>query len=167
MAWCRKTVEGVRLHLDVSETRLLAYLGRQLRRMLSSGDPRAAALRAFHPSQQRVRDPEAFASELDAEMDAALMRHRLDRIESMAKEMSDPENPEGLTLVLGPERVDIWLAYLADLRLLLGGVMGISAENGNRIGEGNPEDWSTETRMYVFLSGLQENLLLQVLGEES
>jgi hypothetical protein len=165
MDWCRKTVDGVRLHLDVSETRLLAYLGRQLRRMLASGDPRAAALRAFHPPQQRDRDPEAFASEMDADMDAALMRHRLERIDSMAAEMPDPEDPDGLTLVLGPERADSWLAYLADLRLLLGGVLGITTENGNRIGEGDPADWTPETRMYVFLSALQENLLQQILGD--
>jgi hypothetical protein len=69
------------------------------------------------------------------------------------------ETDEGLDVVLEQTRCDVWLAYLADLRLLLAEVIGITRENPDPFMDGEPEDWTLEMQMYHFLSVLQEWML--------
>ena len=156
MASCRKTRNGIELTLVSNEVDLLRFLGGELRRLLEHGDPDQGILKPFHPQQQRRDDPEAVSTELDGSMDAELLLHRLKRIEEVQEELlREAEEDQGLRVVLTQARADTWLAYLADLRLLLSAVIGITPEEPDPIGE-DEEEWTIEMRMYVFLSAMQE-----------
>lgn len=164
MATCRKTRQGIDVTLSAHEVDLIRFLGGELRRLLEHGDPEQGILKPFHPQQQRRDDPEAAATELDASMDAELMLHRLRRIEEVQEELlRDATEDEGLRVSLTEARADIWLAYLADLRLLLSAVIGITPEEPDPIGD-DEDEWTMEMRMYVFLSALQEWLIQALNG---
>jgi hypothetical protein len=143
---------------------VLRFLGRELHRLLEFGDPEQGVLKPFHPRQQRGADPECVPTELDRDMDDALMQHRLERIGEVQETLlKDAE--EGLDELFTEARLDIWLAYLADLRLLVSAVIGITPENPDPI-DADPAEWTMEEEMYVFLSALQEGLIVAVQGGE-
>lgn len=165
MARCARTPEGIRLRLEPQEVELLRFLGRELRRLLEYGDPDHGVLKPFHPRQQRGADPENASTGLDEAMDEELMRLRLERIGEVRRELlRDVEEGEGLDAVFSEARLDTWLAYLADLRLLVSTVIGICPEEPDPI-DPDPREWTMEEEMYVFLSALQEGLIEAVQGE--
>lgn len=100
-------------------------------------------------------------TELDEAMDAELLAYRLERLESVRKELLGVQDisPKGKTLSLSMERVDTWLGWLADLRLLLAAVMGLGAGAPDPLDDTDPEEMVPEQRMYLFLTGLQDILL--------
>ena len=160
MASCHKTEEGLHLCLEANEVDLIRFLGKELRRLMEHGDPAQASLRSFYPSQQRKRDPESVATDLEGEMDKELMRLRVRRIESIQNILLNREDLDAeLDVTLDETQTDIWLAYLADLRLLLSAVIGITPENPDPFMGTDREDWTLEMKMYEFLSVLQEWLL--------
>ena len=161
MAWCRRDSKGLVLHLEEGEVLLLRFLGGELGRLLQDGDFSKSAMHAFSPRQQRQADPNSAPSELDEAMDAELLAFRLERLEAVSAEILGEPTPsgKGLTLKLEPARVDTWLGWLTDLRLLLGAVLGLGPENQDPLDESDPDEWTPEQRMYVFLSGLQDILL--------
>jgi|GEM_PF-1069150 len=167
MATCARTDDGIELTLTPNEVDLLRFLGGELRRLLEHGDPDQGILKPFHPRQQRRDDPEAVNTDLDHAMEAELLLHRLERIsgvqDELLSEVEAEEREEALRVVLSEARADIWLAYLADLRLLLGAVLGITPENPDPMDE-DPEEWTLEMRMYVFLSALQEGMIDALSG---
>lgn len=164
MAWCRRHPEGLLLHLHEREVGLLQFLARELRRLLEHADPERPEMSGFSPALQRQADPESVHSGLEEEMDREIMLFRLERLESVEKELIDDEqiSEEGLTLTLSPERADIWLAWITDLRLLLGMVLGLTPENPQKLDELDPDEWLLEHRMYFFLSELQELMLMKM-----
>lgn len=123
-------------------------------------------MHGFSPAQQRKNDPAAAAGELDEAMDEELLLYRLERVEQVSLDFMDPQKhlEEGLTLQLDIPKADTWLAWLTDLRLLLGAVLGMSPENPDPIDFEDPGEWSLEERMYVFLSELQEMMLVKMGG---
>ena len=164
MAVCKKQEDGLALRLHTEEVRLFHYLSRQLSQLLRHGDPDAEALRNFYPSAQRERDPKVADTGLDEAMDAELMLFRSQRIDSVVSQLPPEEDlsEDGwYNFSLGDEAFETWLAFLTDLRLLLGAVLRLDPDSEAVIGEGDPASWSHETRMYVFLSGLQEMMLEQ------
>jgi hypothetical protein len=164
---CVKTAEGLRIDLGANEVNLFLFLGRELRRLLEKGDPDQAMLKPFHPGKQRADDPHAVRAEMDAGMDADLMQYRLARIETIQKELLPAETKgKRLRLVLDETRTDLWLAYLADMRLLVGTVIGFSVEDPMPYPEDDPDQWTQEIHMYHFLSYVQEEILEMVMGEE-
>lgn len=166
MASCRRSPEGIQLTLEVNEVDLIHFLGRELRRLVENGDPRHQSLRPFLPSLQRERDSESVVSGLENDMDRALITARLDRIEDIQKELLHrDQDMDVLQVTLDENAADIWLAYLADLRLLLSAVVGITPENPDPFSEQNEADWTIEMKMYEFLSVLQEWILGEVMGE--
>ncbi|MCC5850817.1 MAG: DUF2017 family protein [Verrucomicrobia bacterium] len=166
MAWCRRHPDGLLLHLVSNEVELLRFLTRELRRLLENGDFSQPAMHGFSPAQQRKNDPAAAAGELDEAMDEELLLYRLERVEQVSLDFMDPQKhlEEGLTLQLDIPKADTWLAWLTDLRLLLGAVLGMSPENPDPIDFEDPGEWSLEERMYVFLSELQEMMLVKMGG---
>ena len=169
MAWCRRDPEGLKLHFDANEVGLFHFLCRELKRLLEHGDFDQPAMTGFSPSLQRAEDPRAEAGELDEAMDQELMLYRLARVEEVRKELleaaPDGEVPEeGLVLTLDMARADVWLAWLTDLRLLLGAVLGLSPETPESIDWDDPASWTMEERMYLFLSELQEMMLSKMGG---
>ncbi|WFB37531.1 DUF2017 family protein [Kiritimatiellota bacterium B12222] len=167
MASCLKTPEGIQLSLEANEVDLIHFLGRELRRMLDQGDPTYPSLRPFHPSLQRAGDPESALTGLEEDMDKALMMIRLERIEGIQEELLHRDaGTDVLQVTMDEARTDLWLAYLADLRLLLSAVIGITPENPDPFMDQNEEDWTMEMKMYEFLSVLQEWLLGAVMGED-
>ncbi|MEX2606426.1 MAG: DUF2017 family protein [Kiritimatiellia bacterium] len=160
MASCRKTQTGLHLHLEANEVDLIRFLGKKLRRLMEHGDSSQSGLRSFYPSQQRERDPESVPTDLEGEMDRELMHLRLRRIESIQNTLLNREDADAeLDVILDETQTDIWLAYLADLRLLLSAVIGITPENPDPFMDRDREDWTMEMNMYEFLSVLQEWLL--------
>lgn len=164
MAWCRRHPEGLLLHLHEREVGLLQFLARELRRLLEHADTDRPEMTGFCPALQRRADPDSVHSGLEEEMDQEIMRHRLERLESVEKELIPDEavHDEGLTLTLSPERADIWLAWITDLRLLLAMVLGLTPDNPQRLDALDPDDWLLEHRMYFFLSELQELMLTKM-----
>jgi len=164
MAWCRRHPEGLLLHLHEREVGLLQFLARELRRLLEHGDTDRPEMTGFCPALQRNNDPDSVQSGLEEEMDREIMIYRLNRLESVEKELiGDGEvGEEGLTLTLRPERADTWLAWITDLRILLGMVLGLTPENPQRLDDLDPDDWLLEHRMYFFLSELQELMLMKM-----
>lgn len=166
MAWCRRHPEGLLLHLHEREVNLLHCLARELRRLLEHGDETRPEMSGFSPALQRNADPESVQSGLEEEMDREIMLFRIERLESVEKELlTDADelvSEEGLTLTLSPERADTWLAWITDLRLLLGMVLGLTPENPQHLDEIDPDDWLLEHRMYFFLSELQELMLMKM-----
>jgi hypothetical protein len=145
--------------LEAHEVNVMRFLGRELRRLLEYGDPEQGVLKPFHPMQQRGADPECVPSELDQDMDMELMRCRLDRIDAIQEHLLRVEEEEAaLEQVLSETDLDNWLAYLTDLRLLVSAVIGITPENPDPL-DPDPDEWTMEQEMYVFLSALQEGLL--------
>ncbi len=166
MASCRKSSEGIQLTLEANEVDLIHFLGRELRRLVENGDPRHQSLRPFLPSLQRQRDPESVISGLEKDMDDALMRSRLDRIEEVQGELLHRDaDTDVLQVTLNENEADTWLAYLADLRLLLSAVVGITPENPDPFTEQDEEGWTIEMKMYEFLSVLQEWILCAVMED--
>ncbi len=160
MASCHKTEEGLQLCLEANEVDLIRFLGKDLSRLMEHGDPTQPNLRSFYPSQQRERDPESVATDLEGEMDLELMRHRLRRIESIQNTLLNREDLTAeLEVCLDETQTDIWLAYLADLRLLLSAVIGIIPENPDPFMGKDHDEWTMEMKMYEFLSVIQEWLL--------
>ena len=160
MAKCKAVSDGIRLELEPNETDLLRFLGRELGRLLESSGENGQNLAAFSPSRQREADREAVLGDLEEPMEAELLLHRLKRIESVQEELLEgSEAGQALNVVLDEARSDVWLAYLADLRLLLAKVIGITPENPVPFTELNPNDWTLEMKMYEFLSVLQEWIL--------
>lgn len=160
MASCHKTEEGLHLCLEANEVDLIRFLGKELRRLMENGDPSQSSLRSFYPSQQRKRDPESVPTDVEGEMDLELMKLRLRRIESIQNSLLNRQDPAAnLDVTLDATQTDIWLAYLADLRLLLSAVIGITPENPDPFMGTDHEDWTMEMKMYEFLSVLQEWLL--------
>lgn len=149
------------LHLDEGELRLLGFLAGELGRLLQDGDFSKPAMLGFSPGLQRERDPLSAETELDEAMDAELLAYRLERLESVRKELLGVQDisPKGKTLSLSMERVDTWLGWLADLRLLLAAVMGLGAGAPDPLDDTDPEEMVPEQRMYLFLTGLQDILL--------
>lgn len=143
---------------------LLQFLARELRRLLEHGDTDRPEMTGFSPALQRNNDPDSVQGGLEEEMDREIMLYRLDRLESVEDELIGDEEvgEEGLTLTLSPERADIWLAWITDLRLLLGMVLGLTPDNPQRLDELDPDDWLLEHRMYFFLSELQELMLMKM-----
>jgi hypothetical protein len=164
MAWCRKHPEGVLLHLHEREVGLLQFLARELRRLLENADTDRPEMTGFCPALQRKRDPDAVHSGLEEEMDLEIMRFRLERLETVEKELiqDDLVTDDGMTLALSPERADIWLAWITDLRLLLAMVLGLTPDNPEVLDDLDPDDWLLEHRMYFFLSELQELMLMKM-----
>lgn len=166
MAQCTRTPNGIQLRLEPQEVELLRFLGRELRRLLEHGDPDHGALRPFQPRQQRGADPENAATELDEAMDAELMRLRLERIEEVRERLlREVGEDEELEEVFSEAELDVWLAYLADLRLLVSAVIGITPEDPDPI-DPDPREWTMEEEMYIFLSALQEGVLDSLQGED-
>ena len=97
--------------------------------------------------------------DLEVPMEAELLLHRLERIERIQKELVGQSDDQPLDLYLDETQSDIWLAYLADLRLLLAEVIGITQGNPDPFTEEDPEEWTMEMQMYHFLSVLQEWIL--------
>jgi hypothetical protein len=160
MASCHKSEAGIHLCLESNEVDLIHFLGRELRRLMEHGDSKPVILQSFYPSLQRERDPESVPTDLEGEMDRELMLLRLQRIEDIQKTLLDRKDKhDGLDLILDETQHDIWLAYLADLRLLLSAVIGITPENPDPFMEKDRPDWTMEMNMYEFLSVLQECLL--------
>lgn len=151
--------------LQPNEADLLRFMGRELRRLLEHGQQEGQKLTAFSPSRQREKDAEAVVGDLEGSMELELMYHRLSRIESVQEELfAGSEAEQGLDVVLDQTRCDVWLAYLADLRLLLAEVIGIDRENPDLFLDNDPEDWTLEMQMYHFLSVLQEWILDALTG---
>jgi len=145
---------------------LIHFLGRELRRLVEKGDSTNQSLRPFYPSMQRQLDPESVMAGLEVDMDEALMRTRLERIlEVQESLLHRDDETDVLQVTLDETTTDIWLAYLADLRLLLSAVVGITQENPDPFLEQEEEAWTVEMKMYEFLSVLQEWLLDAVMGE--
>jgi hypothetical protein len=166
MASCRKLPEGIQLTLEANEVDLIHFLGKELRRLVENGDPQHQSLRPFLPSLQRQRDSESVVSGLESDMDVALMKARIDRIEGIQKELLHRDHEtDVLQVTMDETAADIWLAYLADLRLLLSAVVGISPDNPDPFLEQEEADWTIEMKMYEFLSVLQEWILGAVMGE--
>lgn len=166
MATCKRTRKGIRIKLEAHEVDVLKFLGRELRRLLEFGDPEQGVLKPFHPVQQRGADPESVSTELDGAMDAELMRRRMERIGEVQKTLLEAaEEERGLNEVFSEARLDTWLAYLADLRLLVSAVVGITPENPDPIDD-DPAEWTMEEEMYVFLSALQEGLVYAIQGDD-
>ncbi len=142
----------------------MQFLARELRRLLEHGDPERPEMTGFSPALQRRADPEAVHSGLEEEMDQEIMLYRLERLESVEKELIGDVDvgDEGLTLTLSPERADTWLAWITDLRLLLGMVLGLTPDNPQVLDDLDPDDWLLEHRMYFFLSELQELMLMKM-----
>lgn len=160
MAKCTTQESGIRLELEANEADLLRFMGRELCRLLESGKEGGQKLTAFSPIRQRENDEQAVVGDLEAPMEAELMFHRLKRIESIQEELLQGSDAgQGLDLSLDETQCDIWLAYLADLRLLLAEVIGITPENPDPFMEDDPEEWTLEMKMYEFLSVLQEWIL--------
>lgn len=164
MAWCRRHPEGLLLHLHEREAHLLQFLCRELRRLLDNADHSRPEMSGFSPALQRQADPQSVHSGLEEEMDREIILYRLERLESVEKELLNDEIPgeEGLTLTLSPERADTWLAWITDLRLLLGMVLNLTPEHPQKLDEIPPEEWLLEHRMYFFLSELQELMLMKL-----
>lgn len=166
MAWCRRHPEGLVLHLHAREVNLLRFLGRELRRLLENADMSRGEMTGFSPARQRAQDPQAAWTELDESMDAELMQYRLERLETVQRELlgdAPVDEAEGLTLTLTPERTDTWLAWITDLRLLLAVVLNLTPENPDRLDRLPPEEWLLEHRMYFFLSELQELMIAKIM----
>ncbi|MEX2382040.1 MAG: DUF2017 family protein [Opitutales bacterium] len=160
MASCHKTEAGIQLCLEANEVDLIRFLGRELRRLMEHGDASQTGLRPFYPSLQRQRDPESVPSDLEEEMDKELMRLRLARIETIQDSLlAQRESGGDLNVILDETQTDIWLAYLADLRLLLSVVIGITPRDPDPFVDRDREDWTMEMNMYEFLSVIQEWLL--------
>jgi hypothetical protein len=164
MAKCQTTPDGILLNLHANEVAVLRFLGRELRRLLENGDPDQGILKPFYPAQQRESDPESVGGDLDMAMDIELLTHRLHRIESVQDELLGACDEEGLVDVFDETHVDIWLAYLTDLRLLVATVIGITPEDPDPMDE-DPEQWTMEEEIYGFLSMLQEGLLHAIQGD--
>ncbi len=163
---CVKTEKGFVITLGPKEVELFQFLGRELRRLLEHGDPAQSLLRPFHPSRRRHETPDAVHAELDGAMDEELLRFRLERVEAVQRELLPRDRSHGpLRLLLDEARLDTWLAYLTDLRLLVGTVIGFSPDNPLPYPEDDPETWTREIHIYHFLSAVQEHLL-ELLGLE-
>jgi hypothetical protein len=132
--------------------------------LLENGDPEQGILKPFFPSLQRRDDPEAVVNELDEAMDADLLQHRLERIRSVEEELLADCRDGRLDALLTAERMDIWLSYLADLRLLVSTVIGITPENPDPM-DPDPDEWTMEQSIYAFLSALQEGMVGVLFGE--
>lgn len=166
MASCIRTPKGIQLTLEANEVDLIHFLGRELGRLLEKGEKTHLDLQAFNPSKQRERDTESVCAGLEEDMDLALMSYRLDRIQRVQEELLHREDEtDVLQVTLDENRMDLWLAYLADLRLLLATVIGIVPENPDPFSEQDEASWTVEMKMYEFLSVLQEWLLDAVMGE--
>ena len=165
MSSCIRISDGIQLTLEANEVDLIHFLGRELRRLLEKGDQNKLSLLSFHPSRQRALDPESVHTGLEEDMDEALMVFRLDRIQEIQQELLHRDDEtDHLQVILDEQRTDLWLAYLADLRLLLAAVIGIRQDNPDPFSEQSEEDWTLEMKMYEFLSVLQEWLLDAVTG---
>jgi len=159
MARCTSSKNGIHLELEANEADLLRFTGRELRRLLKNGNQGGQKLTAFSPTRQRENDEMAVVGDLEVPMEAELLLHRLERIERIQKELVGQSDDQPLDLYLDETQSDIWLAYLADLRLLLAEVIGITQGNPDPFTEEDPEEWTMEMQMYHFLSVLQEWIL--------
>lgn len=160
MARCSKHSEGICLELEPNEADLLRFMGRELCRLLENTREQGQQLKAFSPNLQRKQDEQAVAGDLEAPMEAELLFHRLKRIETVQTELLDGSDAgKKLSVVLDETRSDVWLAYLADLRLLLAEVIGIAPGKPDPFLEEDQEEWTLEMKMYQFLSVLQEWIL--------
>jgi len=167
MAWCRRHPDGLLLHLHAREVNLLRFLGRELRRLLEGGDMSRSEMSAFSPGLQRAADPKASDGELDEILECELLNYRLERIETVRKDLLGEEEVDeehGMTLTLTMEQADSWLAWITDLRLLLAVVLNLTPENPQTLDDLDPEQWLLEHRMYFFLSELQELMLHKLSG---
>lgn len=163
MATCKATRKGIQLVLSEGEVDVIRFLGRELTRLLENGDPDQGILKPFFPSLQRKDDPMAVSNDLDEAMDADLMRHRIERIQEVEEELLADCKEGALDTVLSDERLDCWLSFLTDLRLLVSTVIGISDEDPDPL-DADPDEWTMEEKIYVFLSSLQEGMLGVVLA---
>ncbi len=164
MAKCKATRNGIRLILSDGEVDVIRFLGRELTRLLENGDPEQGILKPFFPSLQRKDDPMSVSNELDEAMDTDLMRHRLERIQVVEEELLADCREGALDAILTEERLDSWLSFLTDLRLLVSTVIGISPGNPEPM-DPDPEEWTMEEKIYEFLTALQEGMVGVVLGE--
>jgi hypothetical protein len=160
MARCNTEEKGIRLELEPNEADLLRFMGRELCRLLENSKEGGQKLTAFSPIRQRENDEQAVVGDLEAPMEAELLFHRLKRIETVQTELLDgSEAGQRLNVLLDDVRADVWLAFLADLRLLLAEVIGIAAGKPDPFMEEEQDEWTLEMKMYQFLSVLQEWIL--------
>ncbi len=160
MERCTRTPKGILFTLAQEEVELLCFLNRELSRLLEDGDPQQGILKPFHPLQKQGDDPEAVSHDLEESINADLLIYRLNRIQEIQKELLPPDHQEGdLSLLLDDALLDMWLGYLNDVRLLLAAVIGITEEHPNPPEDQDPEEWTIDQQLYMFLTGLQDLFL--------
>lgn len=142
---------GLILGLDPMEAAVLLTLPERLAEVLTDPDFTDAAVRRLYPPGHReLADEAEFRAMVGADLQAA----KLERVDIFKQSLLDATRKRNrLTVELEPEKLEYWLGFTNDMRLLLGTELEID------------EDWEPDENMgsdealYEFLTWLQSMLI--------
>ncbi len=144
--------DKVRIDLQGSEGALLGTLLDDLALLLDADDTSDPAIRRLYPDGYS-EDPDGSREfrELVAE---DLRSERTGRLQALRAEIASA----GGRIELDDEGVDRWIRVINDVRLALGTRLGVTEDDDG----GSSDDEAMD--LYHWLSAVQENLVMQVMG---
>ncbi len=163
----RRTEAGVVLVLQPAEVELLRDLAGQLESLLAGGVPERGGDKTrdrLFPRAYLDPTEDAAETEWQAAVHGDLVREKSAAVEALVDSLDTGTSgrKDTLTVTLGPEAVEQWVAAVNDVRLALGVVLEVS-EDEPRLDRGDPRRPGFE--VYQWLTWLQGSLVQQLLAD--
>jgi len=147
---------SVVLSLPWIETMALRSLPDRLRHLLADPGSNAAVIRRLFPRAHADEEEEAEYRRLVGD---ELLRRRQDSIDAIEEALAEGEaHRTHLDVTIPPERYELWLGFVNDMRLILGTELDIRDEDWER--DLPPDDpRAPDIALFQFLGWLEHNLL--------